>query len=97
MSDLPVTLLDGFGTVALVVLVGWSVFSGRVVPRSTLDFTRALYETRIASLEHELDEWRDTARIAEQQIETVLTNQGALRTQMTTITAFIEALPKDTP
>lgn len=93
--DLPVSLLDGFGTVAVVVLIGWTVLTGRVVPRSTLDFTRAVYETRLASIEHERDEWRASAKIAEQQIETVLDNQAAMRVQMTTITAFIEAMPKD--
>lgn len=57
MIDLPPQLLDGFSTVALVVLVGWLVFTGRLIPRRT-------YDDKV----HECTEWRAESRIKDAQI-----------------------------
>lgn len=92
---LPTTLIDGFGTVFVVVVAGWAVISGRLVPRSTLEFTRALYETRLASVEHEKDEWKSAAQTRQAQLDTLMPALSALREGQQTILAFIEAMPKD--
>ena len=95
MPDLPIALINGASAVGFVLGLGWMLALGWLATRGEVTRTTALYTLRIADLEHERDEWRSAAQIAERQIETVLDNQAGMRTQMTTITAFIESLPKD--
>ena len=55
--DFPPGLLDNLGTVAVVVLVGWLVVTGKLVPRRT-------YEDVL----HDRDEWRAEGRIKDAEL-----------------------------
>lgn len=57
MDQIPPGLLNGIGVVAVVLLVGWLVWSGRLVPRRT-------YEDVL----HDRDEWRAESRIKDAQL-----------------------------
>jgi hypothetical protein len=57
MDSIPPGLLNGVGVVAVVLLVGWLVWSGRLVPRRT-------YEDVL----HDRDEWRTESRIKDAQL-----------------------------
>lgn len=83
MDTFPPGLLDNVGTVTVVVIVGWLIFTGRLVPRRT-------YEDIV----HDRDEWRAAHRISEtarvqaaDQVEHLLENTR-------TTDAFIGALAK---
>lgn len=58
MDAIPVGLANGVGVVAVVLLVGWLVFTGRLVPRRTHE-----------DVLHEAQEWRTESRIKDQQIQ----------------------------
>lgn len=90
MPDLPPSLLDGLSTVAVVVLIGWSIVAGRLVPRSTLDFTRAVYEVRLAEMQAEVAEWRAAAKVSSEQV-------GALMSGQKTVIHLLESLDKERP
>ena len=57
MDAIPPGLLNGLGVVGVVLLMGWLVFTGRLVPRRT-------HEDVI----HDRDEWRSESRIKDAQI-----------------------------
>lgn len=54
MDSVPLSLFDGVGVVTVVLLVGWMVWTGRLVPRRT-------HEDAL----HDRDEWRAAHRISE--------------------------------
>lgn len=57
MDAIPPGLLNGLGVVAVVLLMGWLVVTGRLVPRRTYD-----------DKAHEAAEWRAESRIKDQQL-----------------------------
>lgn len=57
MDQIPIALLNGIGVVGVVVLIGWFVWTGRLV-------TRPEYER----VEHDRDEWRTESRLKDAQI-----------------------------
>ena len=54
MDTLPPGLLNGIGVVAVVLFVGWMIWTGRLVTRRELD-----------DIAHDRDEWRAAHRISE--------------------------------
>lgn len=81
-EGLPVSLLDGLGTVGVVVVIGLLIATGKWVPRKT-------YDDKC----HEADEWRTEARIKDQQIhELVEQNTALLREFGPLLTDFLHDL-----
>jgi hypothetical protein len=90
MPDLPPGLLNAVGTVGVVVAFSWLIALGRLVPRSTLDFTRAVYEVRLAEMQAEVAEWRAAAKVSSEQV-------GALMKGQETVIHLLESLDKERP
>ena len=79
---IPPGLLDGLGVVGVVLLVGWFVWTGRLVPRRT-------YEDKC----HETSEWRTEARIKDQQLhELTEQNTAMLREFGPTVTDLLRGI-----
>lgn len=58
LDGLPVGIIDGLGTVGVVITVGFLIFTGRLVPRRTYD-----------DMVHDRDQWRAESRIKDAQID----------------------------
>lgn len=82
MDNLPPGLVDNLGVVGVVLLVGWLVFTGRLVPRRT-------YEDII----HDRDEWRAAQRISETARQVAADQVDELLEHARTTDAFIRSLP----
>lgn len=57
LDGIPLGVFDGLGVVGVVIIVGWLVMTGRLVPRRT-------YDDKV----HEANEWRTESRIKDAQI-----------------------------
>lgn len=57
MEAVPVALLNGIGVVGTVLLVGWFLWTGRLVTRREVE-----------RVEHDRDEWRAESRIKDSQV-----------------------------
>lgn len=79
--NVPPEVLDGLGVVAVVVLIGWLVVTGRLVPRRT-------YDDKV----HEANEWRTEARIKDQQIAELNEQKRLLAEVGTTVEAIMRGL-----
>lgn len=66
IDGLPVSVANGVGVVAVVLLLGWMLATGRL-------FTRRQYDDAA----HERDEWRAECRIKDQRISD-LTEQNTI-------------------
>ena len=62
------SLLDGFGTVSVIVLVGFLIFTGRLVTRREL-------VTRIHDKDETIRLWTKAAEVSADQTKKVLENQ----------------------
>lgn len=81
------SLTDGIGTVGVILLVGFLVVTGRLVPRRT-------YEDQV----HEANEWRAESRIKDQQIaekDTQLRHMGEVGRTVEQIMGAISARAND--
>ena len=92
-ETLPVDLPQGIGVVGVVVLVGWLVWSGRLVPRSTYDKLEALYVRQIEDIDHDRTEWRAAHRISESARAEAVGQVHELLEHARTTDAFIRSLP----
>ena len=57
METIPPALFDGMGVVAVVLLVGWLMWTGRLVTRREVE-----------RVEHDRDEWRAESRIRDTEV-----------------------------
>jgi len=74
-------ILNGGGVVGVVLLVGWLIFTGRLVPRTT-------YE----DVMHDRDEWRAAHRISETARQVAADQVDELLEHARTTDAFIRSL-----
>lgn len=94
MSEtIPEALLQGISTVGVVVLFGWLVWSGRLVPRTTVDKLEALYVRQIEDIDHDRTEWRAAHRISESARAEAVGQVHELLEHARTTDAFIRSLP----
>lgn len=68
IEGLPLALANGIGVVGVVLIVGWLVWSGRLIPKSTHESQVADLRDRIEDEQHEKSEWRTEARLKDQAI-----------------------------
>lgn len=82
IEAVPPALLNGISVVAVVLLVGWLVWTGRLVTRREADDIR-----------HDRDEWRAEARLRDQTVADLMEqNSILLRDIGPAITSFMSAL-----
>lgn len=96
MEQIPVALLNGISTVGVVVLFGWLVWSGRLVPKTTVDRIEAMYVRQVEDIDHDRTEWRAAHRISEAARAEAVGQVHELLEHARTTDAFIRALPHPT-
>lgn len=100
LDGLPLVLANGIGVVGVVLIVGWLVWTGRLVPRATHEAHVALLAERIKDAAvraedsaHSESEWRTESRIKDQQIaELTQQNTSMLNAFGPTLTDFLRGL-----
>ena len=60
-------LLDGFGTVVIIVIVGFLIFTGRLATRREVD-------TRMADKDEAIHYWRESAKASGEQVAKLIDN-----------------------
>lgn len=103
-DGLPLVLANGIGVVGVVFIVGWMVWSGRLVPRPQVDAERARHiaemdrlvranEREMEDANHERSEWRTEARLNQQAVVELSEQNRAMLTAFgPTLTDFLEKL-----
>lgn len=66
LDGLPLALANGIGVVGVVLIVGWLVWTGRLIPKATHDAQIQDLRDRIEDEQHEKGEWRTEARLNQQ-------------------------------
>ena len=93
VAGLPLALANGIGVVAVVVIVGWLVWSGRLVPGPTYQKHVDLLNDQLADERHEKGEWRTEARLKDQTVsELSEQNRAMLHAFGPTLTDFLTSL-----
>lgn len=93
VEGIPVALLNGIGVVGVVLIIGWLIFTGRLIPRRYVDDMRTDHTRELEDISHDRSEWRAAHRISEAaRAETVSQVQELLEHARTT-DAFIRSLP----
>lgn len=104
LDGLPLVLANGIGVVGVVFIVGWMVWSGRLVPRPQVEDERARHaaelerlvkanEREVADANHERSEWRTEARLNQQAVvELSEQNRAMLSAFGPTLTDFLDNL-----
>lgn len=93
IDGIPLAVFDGLGVVAVVALVGWLVWSGRLIPKATHDAQVQSLNDRIDDEQHEKGEWRTEARLKDQTVaELNQQNQAMLNAFGPTLTEFLQSL-----
>jgi hypothetical protein len=92
LDGLPLALANGIGVVGVVLIVGWLVWTGRLVPRATHDAHVTLLNERLDDEQHEKAEWRTESRIKDQQIQELNEQNQMLRAFGTTLNDFLQGL-----
>lgn len=77
------------GAVTVLLAVLWMVFTGRLVPRQTVDDILANHADRLADKRTQISEWREAHRISEAAREK---QDGALREALEVAKAAEQAL-----
>lgn len=85
-------LLNGVGVVGVVLLVGWLVWTGRLVPRPSVEELRASYERQLEDAHHDRDEWRAGHRISETARQIATDQVDELLEHARTTDQFIRSL-----
>jgi hypothetical protein len=67
-SEFSLVLANGVGVVGVVLIVGWLVWTGRLIPKATHDREIAYLTTRIEDEQHHTAEWRTESRVKDQQV-----------------------------
>ena len=93
IEGIPVALLNGIGVVGVVLMVGWLVFTGRLVPRRFVDDMRADHQRELDDISHDRSEWRAAHRISEAARAEAVGQVHELLEHARTTDAFIRSLP----
>jgi hypothetical protein len=89
-SKLPIA--GGVSSLLLVAVV-WAIFTGRILPRSTLEDVRADRDARLAEIRKEADDWRSAWQVL-QETNRVLADQVSELSELgRTTNQLIQALP----
>lgn len=83
LEGIPVALLNGIGVVGIVLIVGWLVWTGRLVPAREVE-----------RIEHDRDEWRAESRIRDAEIAEKNKQLEHVAEVGTTMKAVLGALQK---
>lgn len=93
VEGLPFALANGIGVVGVVLVVGWLVWTGRLIPKSTHDAQVTDLRDRIDDEQHEKGEWRTEARLKDQTVsELTEQNRAMLNAFGPTLTNFLAGL-----
>lgn len=93
LEGLPLALANGIGVVGVVLVVGWLVWTGRLIPKSTHDREIRYLTDRVEDEQHEKGEWRTESRLKDQQVaELSAQNQAMLNAFGPTLTDFLRGL-----
>lgn len=92
-DGISLALANGIGVVGVVLVVGWLVWSGRLMPKATHDAHVALINQQLDDERHEKDEWRAESRIKDAQIQELTDQNTAMLTAFgPTLTDFLHGL-----
>lgn len=92
-SEFSLVLANGVGVVGVVVIVGFLVWTGRLIPKATHDREIAYLTTRIEDEQHEKTEWRTESRVKDQQILELTDQNRAMLTALgPTLADFLKSL-----
>lgn len=91
LAKLPV---EGIGVVSVIFIVGWMVFRGLLVPKSTVTDLTTSRDARIKDLAAERDKWESTANKALDALAVRNEQQAELMELARTTDAFIRSLPR---
>ncbi len=104
LDGLPLVLANGIGVVGVVLLVGWMMWTERLVTRPAVERERAAHTAEIARLvkanerevedaNHERGEWRTEARLNQQAVVELSEQNRAMLTAFgPTLTDFLDNL-----
>lgn len=90
-ASLPV---EGIGVVGIVVVIGYMVFRGVLVPRPIVQDLVKSRDDRITELATERDKWETAAKTALETLREQTDQTGELMELARTTDAFIRALPR---
>jgi hypothetical protein len=93
IGEIPIALFNGVGVVGVVLIVGWLMWTGRLVPRTWVDTMRADHERELEDIKHDRGEWRAAHRISEAARAEAVGQVKELLEHARTTDAFIRALP----
>lgn len=65
MDQTLAAVLNGVGVVGLVILIGWLMWTGRLIAKPSVDELRQAYDRQLEDSNHDRDEWRAAHRISE--------------------------------
>lgn len=89
--QLPVVQLGALG---VLLAAFWLVYTGRLIPRSTMDKIMSVQETRITEKSTEAAEWRATAESATAASKESAAQLGELLHTARTTNAIVESLAR---
>lgn len=92
-SEFSLVLANGVGVVGVVLIVGWLVWTGRLIPKATHDREITYLTQRVEDEQHHTAEWRTESRVKDQQV-LELTEQSTkmLNAFGPTLTDFLRSL-----
>ncbi len=86
--------LEGLSIVGVIFIVGWLVWSGRLVPKSIVNDLVSSREARITDLAAERDKWREAHEKVIEAFDARNDQHAELMELARTTDAFIRALPR---
>lgn len=96
MSDVPLSfLLDIVGNVSavgLVVIFVWFIWTGRVIPHSTVDFLATERDERFKDLRREADQWRQAAELKAEEVTAMRQQVDMLLEQAEVTVELLQAI-----
>lgn len=82
LDGLPLgSLSNGIGVVAVIVLVGWLVFTDRLVPRGSVQRLVTMFEARLHEKDQRIDDLLDANKQSGEQAE-AMTEVGRTQVQI---------------
>jgi hypothetical protein len=92
-SEFSLVLANGVGVVGVVLIVGFLVWTGRLIPKATHDREIAYLTQRIEDEQHHTAEWRTESRVKDQlHLELSEQNSQMLTAFGPTLTDFLRSL-----
>lgn len=91
-SEFSLVLANGVGVVGVVLIVGWLVWTGRLIPKATHDREIAYLTDRIEDEQHNGTEWRTESRVKDQQILELTEQSTRMLAGFDALTDFLRSL-----